>query len=110
MTYCCIFCAAGTVAQKTRGDYCTDCCLPLLAPVHCCLWASTRTRIRERYNIPGDWCTDCMAMLFCPCCALVQEAREVELRGGETAFKAGFGGTGTTIVMMGSPGWVTILG
>jgi Cys-rich protein (TIGR01571 family) len=103
--YFCTLCMAGSVAEKSSGSFCVDCCLPILAPIHCCLWGNTRTRIRTRYGIPGDGCTDCMAHLFCCCCALVQEAREIEMRGGEVAFKAGFGpGAGaSTVVMMTMP-------
>lgn len=149
----CPYCAAGDLAAKTRGDYFTDCCLPLLiggictcgvaarlwpialgsslvfrewlflcschrlslcfpavmlvvlaagVPVCCCIWASTRSRIRARYGINGDWCGDCCAMLFCTCCALTQEAREIEMRGGEAAFKgATIGGPGTTVIVLG---------
>lgn len=41
-----------------------------------------RQRIREAYGLPSGTCGelagDCLLWIFCPCCAIVQEARQVE--------------------------------
>ena len=39
---------------------------------------STRTRIREKYNIEGSKFEDCMTHLLCMPCALSQEIYEIE--------------------------------
>ena len=39
-----------------------------------------RRDIRQKYGIPGNGCGDCMVVAFCPCCALVQEEKEVCIR------------------------------
>lgn len=42
----------------------------------------SRQRIREVYGLPAGTCTilcgDCLLWVCCPCCAIVQEARQVE--------------------------------
>jgi len=40
-----------------------------------------RQQLRKRYGLEAGgatWCYDCIAWLFCPCCAMAQEARQVE--------------------------------
>mmetsp|Transcript_19842 Transcript_19842/g.50265 ORF Transcript_19842/g.50265 Transcript_19842/m.50265 type:complete len:240 (-) Transcript_19842:94-813(-) len=41
----------------------------------------TRTAIRHRYNIPGTELGDCCEIFWCEPCALVQERKELMLRG-----------------------------
>jgi hypothetical protein len=43
-------------------------------------YAFNRERIRLKYGIGGDCCTDCLIWWCCPCCAGVQEFREMNLR------------------------------
>ena len=48
--------------------------------IHPCCIATLREKLRASFNIDGSFCEDCCAHLLCPCCALIQEARELELR------------------------------
>jgi len=52
----------------------TCCCLPLVA----CL---NRFEIREKYKIRGNAISDCVCCCVCGCCATVQQARELDMRG-----------------------------
>ena len=48
----------------------------------CCVQGcASRTFIREAYGIEGEWQEDCCFFMFCPICAYVQTAREVDVRG-----------------------------
>ncbi|KAK1572037.1 hypothetical protein Q3G72_026605 [Acer saccharum] len=49
----------------------------------CCYTACIRIKLRETFNIEGGACDDFLTHLMCCCCALVQEWRELELRGFE---------------------------
>ncbi|KAF2418020.1 hypothetical protein EJ08DRAFT_571955, partial [Tothia fuscella] len=51
----------------------------------------SRREIRYRYHIPGDNLDDCWKATFFPCCALVQEEREVLFRMESTQEDAGYG-------------------
>ncbi|GMY08300.1 protein MID1-COMPLEMENTING ACTIVITY 1-like [Fagus crenata] len=47
----------------------------------CCYTCCMRRKLRELFNIEGGSCDDFSTHLMCCCCALVQEWRELELRG-----------------------------
>ncbi|XP_030451185.1 protein MID1-COMPLEMENTING ACTIVITY 1-like isoform X2 [Syzygium oleosum] len=49
----------------------------------CCYTCCVRRRLRELFNIQGSLCDDFLTHLMCCCCAMVQEWRELELRGFE---------------------------
>jgi Cys-rich protein (TIGR01571 family) len=69
-----------------QGSSCFCGCLTyvlyaILCPcIHPCCIASLREKLRASFNIDGSFCEDCCVHLLCPCCALIQEARELELR------------------------------
>ena len=43
--------------------------------------AMIRQKIREKYGIEGEFFNDVLCHCCCPCCSLVQEAREIQERG-----------------------------
>ena len=44
-----------------------------------CAWGlSTRPKIRRDHGIQGSRVLDCLAVTLCPCCALVQERRQLK--------------------------------
>ncbi|KAL3525237.1 hypothetical protein ACH5RR_013609 [Cinchona calisaya] len=47
----------------------------------CCYTCCMRRKLRKRLNITGGLFDDFLSHLMCCCCALVQEYREVEIRG-----------------------------
>ncbi|KAK4579578.1 hypothetical protein RGQ29_029305 [Quercus rubra] len=47
----------------------------------CCYSCCIRRKLRELFNIEGGSCDDFSTHLMCCCCALVQEWRELEIRG-----------------------------
>ncbi|XP_010266008.1 PREDICTED: protein MID1-COMPLEMENTING ACTIVITY 1-like [Nelumbo nucifera] len=47
----------------------------------CCYTCCIRRKLRKMLNITGGLCDDFLSHLICCCCALVQEWREVEIRG-----------------------------
>ncbi|KAI3427843.1 uncharacterized protein J3R85_009076 [Psidium guajava] len=49
----------------------------------CCYTCCVRRKLRELFNIQGSLCDDFLTHLMCCCCAMVQEWRELELRGFE---------------------------
>lgn len=72
-------------ALLTNGSCVGDCiCYALLAPfaLSWCLGCSERAQVRAKYNIIGGQCDDCCAHFFCTPCALAQEYREMNQRGG----------------------------
>jgi hypothetical protein len=42
-----------------------------------------RKEIREQYSLKGDELEDCLMSAFCPCCAIVQQEKEVLTRQGK---------------------------
>ncbi|KAL1191943.1 Protein MID1-COMPLEMENTING ACTIVITY 2 [Cardamine amara subsp. amara] len=48
----------------------------------CCYTCCIRKKLRKTLNIAGGSIDDFLSHLMCCCCALVQELREVEIRGG----------------------------
>lgn len=49
----------------------------------CCYTCCIRRKLRKTFNITGGFVDDFLSHLMCCCCALVQEWREVEIRGPE---------------------------
>ncbi|XP_047154288.1 protein MID1-COMPLEMENTING ACTIVITY 1-like [Vigna umbellata] len=49
--------------------------------VCCCYSCCIRGKLRSKFNIEGGLCDDYLTHLMCCCCALVQEWRELQLRG-----------------------------
>ncbi|MFS8016657.1 putative PLAC8 motif-containing protein [Helianthus anomalus] len=47
----------------------------------CCYTCCVRRKLRKTLDITGGWCDDFLSHVMCCCCALVQELREVEMRG-----------------------------
>lgn len=47
----------------------------------CCYTCCVRGKLRKMLNVTGGSCDDFLSHLLCCCCALVQEWREVEIRG-----------------------------
>ncbi|KAF3489673.1 hypothetical protein F2Q69_00057936 [Brassica cretica] len=47
----------------------------------CCYTCCVRRKLRKTLNITGGYIDDFLSHLMCCCCALVQELREVEIRG-----------------------------
>ncbi|XVF18060.1 hypothetical protein REPUB_Repub10bG0179100 [Reevesia pubescens] len=47
----------------------------------CCYTCCVRRKLRKTLNITGGFIDDFLSHLMCCCCALVQEWREVEMRG-----------------------------
>ncbi|KAF7828984.1 Protein MID1-COMPLEMENTING ACTIVITY 1 [Senna tora] len=47
----------------------------------CCYTCCVRRKLRKTLNITGGYIDDFLSHLMCCCCALVQEWREVEIRG-----------------------------
>ncbi|OMO55773.1 hypothetical protein CCACVL1_27011 [Corchorus capsularis] len=47
----------------------------------CCYTCCVRRKLRKALNITGGFVDDFLSHLMCCCCALVQEWREVEMRG-----------------------------
>lgn len=47
----------------------------------CCYTCCVRRKLRKMLNITGGFVDDFLSHLMCCCCALVQEWREVEIRG-----------------------------
>ncbi|XP_071731245.1 protein MID1-COMPLEMENTING ACTIVITY 1-like [Rutidosis leptorrhynchoides] len=73
-----------TVATNTHMTS-TDACHELMAysliASCCCYTCCIRKKLRTALNIRGGWGGDFHLHLCCCCCALVQELREIEMRG-----------------------------
>lgn len=66
------------------GESCLLCGLSLFVPILNILAVTQiRGKIRESRNIEGNFIGDLLTHLFCPLCALVQEAQEVQAPGGQ---------------------------
>jgi len=74
---------AGKNAEAV-GENCLLCGLVLLVPL-ANLWfpAQIRGKIREQKDIEGSLVSDILLMCFCGCCALIQEAQEVNAMGSQ---------------------------
>lgn len=69
---------AGKVAEAV-GDSCPLCCCIFCIPVlNIICGGCIRRKVREKRGIKGSLCGDIVIFFCCPCCALVQEARETD--------------------------------
>lgn len=81
---CGTFSKIATVATNrhiTSGEACNELMAYSLILSCCCYTCCIRRKLRKTLNITGGWCDDFLSHVMCCCCALVQELREVEMRG-----------------------------
>jgi len=89
---CCLGCLCPcvqygkNVERLTQGEAscCGNCCLYYLClQVGCCCLVAgpRRTQLRAKYGLAEDCANDCCATCICPCCAMTQEWREMNVRG-----------------------------
>ncbi|KAH7848765.1 hypothetical protein Vadar_007466 [Vaccinium darrowii] len=84
------FCPCGTFSKIasvatnrhiSSGEACNDLMAYSLILSCCCYTCCIRRKLRKALNITGGCVDDFLSHLMCCCCALVQEWREVEIRG-----------------------------
>ncbi|KAK9065002.1 hypothetical protein SSX86_016385 [Deinandra increscens subsp. villosa] len=73
--------SVATNKQMTSGEACNELMAYSLILSCCCYTCCVRRKLRKTLNITGGWCDDFLSHVMCCCCALVQELREVEMRG-----------------------------
>ncbi|PWA75524.1 PLAC8 family protein [Artemisia annua] len=73
--------SVATGRQTTSAEACNELMAYSLILSCCCYTCCIRRKLRKTLNITGGWCDDFLSHLMCCCCALVQELREVEMRG-----------------------------
>lgn len=81
---CGTFSKIATVAHNrhfSSAEACNDLMAYSLILSCCCYTCCVRRKLRKILNITGGFCDDFLSHLMCCCCALVQEWREVEIRG-----------------------------
>lgn len=81
---CGTFSTIATVAKNrhiSSAEACNDLMAYSLILSCCCYTCCVRRKLRQMLNIAGGFCDDFLSHLMCCCCALVQEWREVEIRG-----------------------------
>ncbi|KAJ8624752.1 hypothetical protein MRB53_033282 [Persea americana] len=81
---CGTFSKIATVANNrhiTSAEVCNELMAYSLILACCCYTCCIRRKLRRMLNITGGLCDDFLSHLLCCCCALVQEWREVEIRG-----------------------------
>ncbi|CAL9085745.1 unnamed protein product [Musa textilis] len=87
---CGTFSQIATVAKNrpvSSAEACNDLMAYSLILSCCCYTCCVRRKLRKVFNIRGGLCDDFLSHLLCCCCALVQECREVEIRGVEGPWK-----------------------
>nr|KAJ0215884.1 hypothetical protein LSAT_V11C300129310 [Lactuca sativa] len=67
--------------MTASGEACNELMAYSLILSCCCYTCCIRRKLRKTLNITGGWCDDFLSHVMCCCCALVQELREVEMRG-----------------------------
>jgi Cys-rich protein (TIGR01571 family) len=67
----------GKNIEHSTGESCAKNCLCYVLCCGPCNHASHRRRLRLKYNLKNDCCGDCCNTVFCPCCSLIQDAREL---------------------------------
>ncbi|KAJ4803204.1 PLAC8 family protein [Rhynchospora pubera] len=85
---CGTFSKIASVAKKrpvSSAEACNDLLAYTLILSCCCYTCCVRRKLRQMLNITGGFCDDFLSHLMCCCCALVQEWREVEIRGAYVA-------------------------
>ncbi|KAI4327769.1 hypothetical protein L6164_020193 [Bauhinia variegata] len=81
---CGTFSKIATVANNrpiSSAEACNDLMAYSLILSCCCYTCCVRRKLRRMLNITGGFVDDFLSHLMCCCCALVQEWREVEIRG-----------------------------
>ncbi|XP_072956972.1 cell number regulator 13-like isoform X1 [Typha angustifolia] len=81
---CGTFAKIATVAKNrpiSSAEACNDLMAYSLILSCCCYTCCVRRKLRKLLNITGGLCDDFLSHLMCCCCALVQETRELEIRG-----------------------------
>ncbi|XP_071702312.1 protein MID1-COMPLEMENTING ACTIVITY 1-like [Rutidosis leptorrhynchoides] len=81
---CGTFSRIATVATNrhmSSGEACNELMAYSLILSCCCYTCCIRRKLRKTLDITGGWCDDFLSHVMCCCCALVQELREVEMRG-----------------------------
>ncbi|KAF8377797.1 hypothetical protein HHK36_031182 [Tetracentron sinense] len=85
-----LFCPCGTFSKiasvatnrhMSSAEACNELMAYSLILACCCYTCCIRRKLRKMLNITGGLCDDFLSHLMCCCCALVQEWREVEIRG-----------------------------
>ncbi|CAL9124901.1 cell number regulator 13-like [Musa acuminata AAA Group] len=87
---CGTFSQIATVAKNrpvTSAEACNDLMAYSLILSCCCYTCCIRRKLRKMFDITGGLCDDFLSHLLCCCCALVQEWREVEIRGVKEPWK-----------------------
>ncbi|CAG8536336.1 4991_t:CDS:2 [Ambispora leptoticha] len=64
--------------QKKPVSQTCSCFLYSTCIFYGCLGMFNREQIRKTLGIKGGACSDCFAHSFCPCCAMIQENRELK--------------------------------
>ncbi|QCD82095.1 cell number regulator 13-like [Vigna unguiculata] len=84
------FCPCGTLSDiasvatdrpVSSAEVCNELMAYSLILSCCCYTCCIRSKLRKMLNIRGGYVDDFLSHLMCCCCALVQEWREVEIRG-----------------------------
>merc|ERR1711865_22513 len=80
---CCFPCAFGSITRMVDDSYYCHCILAGLIPCTIPIMApDRRLKIRDKFHLPEAPChSDLVFWLCCPCCALIQETRELTERG-----------------------------
>ncbi|XVE82446.1 hypothetical protein DITRI_Ditri16bG0005400 [Diplodiscus trichospermus] len=81
---CGTFSKIATVATNrhmSSAEACNELMAYSLVLSCCCYTCCVRRKLRKALNITGGFIDDFLSHLMCCCCALVQEWREVEMRG-----------------------------
>ncbi|CAN1122363.1 Protein MID1-COMPLEMENTING ACTIVITY 1 [Linum perenne] len=72
---------AASNRHMSSGEACNELMAYSLILSCCCYTCCMRRKLRNMFNISGGLVDDFLSHLMCCCCALVQEWREVEIRG-----------------------------
>ncbi|KAH0871713.1 hypothetical protein HID58_078735 [Brassica napus] len=72
---------AATNRHMSSAEACNELMAYSLILSCCCYTCCVRRKLRKTLNITGGYIDDFLSHLMCCCCALVQELREVEIRG-----------------------------
>ncbi|CAM8921763.1 unnamed protein product [Rhodiola kirilowii] len=87
---CSTFSKIATVAtgrHVSTGDACNELMAYSLVLSCCCYTCCIRRKLRKTLSITGGCIDDLLSHVMCCCCALVQEWREIEIRGVEGSIK-----------------------
>ncbi|KAL8128931.1 hypothetical protein V2J09_018086 [Rumex salicifolius] len=81
---CGTFSRIASVAKNqpmSPGEACNELLAYSLVLSCCCYTCCIRKRLRNMLNVKGGLCDDFLSHLICCCCSLVQEWREIQIRG-----------------------------